>query len=323
MSKHKRVRECPCGRNTLVGQLMICSECRRELVVDLQQIVGQPMNEHTISMDLMGRGDLSLAAELQVLRVGLDTVEKRRRHTNKPSSDVLVDDAPTALKPTALPVDEHALRLMRDLENLLSRWFNEVYLNTRWYLRPSVPASTEGRALYLLQNVAVIERAEFGSMMHDDVRQVVRRIRQAIDRPPDRLYAGPCDRCDGEVWAEAASKLAACDKCQWTSPTSERREWLLDRSMDEWASAQLIADASEVLLGWRITASQIRNWDARGRLTSILATEIDRVDGHVRVLSKQFRIGDVVALARQQRDEQDARVRRAAERMIRKGATNA
>ena len=289
---------------------MICSECRRELVVDLQQIAGQPMSEHS-SMDLLDHGGLSLASELQIVRAGLDTVERRRRRSDPPQA-VMVEDAPAALRQTRLMVDEHALGLTQSLHHLLVRWTDELAdLTAQTTSRPPSAATIEQRAVWLLQNITVIERAEFAPMMHDDVRQVVRRIRQAIDRPPDRLYAGPCKRvgCDGDIWGSPGAREATCDRCSWRILMADQREWLRNQTHGHLATAALIADASEVLLGEgkRITASQIRGWGARGRLHQTQRTMIDPNDGHTRILMTLYRVGDVIALYHQQETDRAKR----------------
>jgi uncharacterized Zn finger protein (UPF0148 family) len=95
-----------------------------------------------------------------------------------------------------------------------------------------------------------------------------------VDAPPPLWYAGPCytDLGDGvvcveELYARTDDGTVKCPDCKARHDVAGRRQWLLGEADDVLAHASLVAAALTVL-DRRVTASMVRNYAARGRITA-------------------------------------------------------
>lgn len=124
----------------------------------------------------------------------------------------------------------------------------------------------------------------------DEVGYAVRVTRRAIDRPADRVYAGPCDQCQRDLYAGGTADVVTCHGCGTGYGVRERRAWLLDGLREHLATAAEIAAGIGELYGTPVNRKTINVWHHRERL-------VER--GSTRNGWPLFRIGDVLELAGQ------------------------
>lgn len=196
----------------------------------------------------------------------------------------------------ALPWNEAASTARRRLLCTLNRWV--TVLRTP---RDPRPATINGCAAWLRVNINTIRCYQFAAYAFDDITRAVDDVRRVVDRPPDRLYAGPCGSpsgpprggfqpldppCDGELYAALDHQIVRCPKCHASYDVAERRRWLLDAVWDVTAYASLLA-AALTRLDEPLTAARVRKWAQRGQL---LARGVD-LEGR-----PLYRVGDAIAL---------------------------
>lgn len=119
-----------------------------------------------------------------------------------------------------------------------------------------------------------------------DVARVVRSCSRVIDRPPELIYAGPCQACGADLYAMPGAALVTCRVCGVPEDVEERRGFLLDRVYDQLATATEVARALTTL-DMPITSDRVRQWRHRERLVP---------RGHNRTGHPLYRVGDVVDL---------------------------
>lgn len=159
------------------------------------------------------------------------------------------------------------------------------------------------------RHVEWIRHQRAASEVADEIGYAVRIMRQAIDRPGERWYAGPCgddsvaqrvvaavfgtpSPCREELYALPYAETVTCRECGAEYDLAERREWLLNSTADHFAHASLIAQALPALgiPGEPAKlAARIRTAGSRGRLIVRWRDPLGR---------PQYRIGDVVDLIR-------------------------
>jgi hypothetical protein len=127
----------------------------------------------------------------------------------------------------------------------------------------------------------------------EEILTAVRNARHAVDTPPrDLVYAGPCSRCDGGLYAKPGAATVACRWCvddegkPLRYEVAARRKWMLDSLNDLELPAPLIARALTSLVR-PIKPALIHTWVSRQRLTPAGLDDLDRM---------VFRVGDVVDL---------------------------
>jgi hypothetical protein len=116
--------------------------------------------------------------------------------------------------------------------------------------------------------------------------KIVEHCTDVIDRPIERMYAGPCDECGHDLYVEPGLLTVVCDACSRGYDFKARRTWLLHVVDDRLATAPEVARA---LSGFDmpISAELIRQWRHRGRLST---------RGRDRLGVPLYRIGDVIGL---------------------------
>lgn len=119
-----------------------------------------------------------------------------------------------------------------------------------------------------------------------DVGRVVRSCSRVIDRPPEMIYAGPCQACGADLYAMPGAALVTCRVCGVPEDVEERRGFLLTRVYDQLATATEVARALTTL-DMPITSDRVRQWRHRERLVP---------RGHNRTGHPLYRVGDVVDL---------------------------
>lgn len=244
---------CPgCGRPT--GDHSLCPSCTGTLASDLAQVPG-------------------LLQELEVYRAKLDRIGERSPRGGS--------HMPLGYRPMAVEVTDV-------LHLTLASWAREVATAAGVPLL-EVPAEHPGAlAVWLAAELEVARHMTTAGQLLDEVGYAVRITRRTIDRPEDRVYAGPCDECPADLYASARSSTVECRNCGALYPVQERRAWLLGALREHLATAAEIAMGLGELYGQTVNRKTINQWHHRDRL-------IDR--GFTRDGWPLFRIGDVLDLA--------------------------
>jgi len=196
---------------------------------------------------------------------------------------------------TPMPIDPRALAAGDELSATLSRWCRRVS-SSLGRTAPLWGAGSEAMATWLLGHSETIRQADWAPEFVTEVDRVVDRVREAVDLPPERWYAGPCDTCGADLYAYGYSQMVACPEpdCGSVYDVQRRRDWLLASVSDRLATTTEICRALGTLAGHQVTPSSIRGMVNRGQLQS---------KGPNRQGYPLYRIGDVLdqIISRQQK----------------------
>lgn len=211
------------------------------------------------------------------------------------------DRAPGVLIATPLPYDPRPGRIAHELRNTLVGWVRDLleqsgtpvygpvclacrHTSCAAAKRTRVPANTPAAmAAWLLLHIVDIARHEAGSEIVASVSGAIERAERIVDRPADRIYAGPCDGCGEDLYGRLGAAVVHC-WCRMQYDVVARRDWLL------WAAEDVLATATDIAravtrLGEPISVERIWKWAERKRIFS------HGQDDHGRPL---YRVGDVL-----------------------------
>lgn len=238
---------------------------------------GQPAPDTTLCRSCADRlaADLGdVPAYAQELELTLARLTRHGRSDGSPSTT------------TALPIDIRASEASWVLRNTLTGWIRVLDGEGATWPEGTLTAMSR----WLLARVDLLARHEEGDQAADEIGYAMRQVRHVVDRPPEQIYAGPCDTdaCAADVYAKPGAQTARCRDCRTEYDVSERREWLLAAVEDILATATEIAQALPGLLERGLSVNTIRSWAYAGRLVT------HGVDLQGRPL---YRIGDVIHLA--------------------------
>jgi len=124
------------------------------------------------------------------------------------------------------------------------------------------------------------------------ITQAVRHAARVIDRPPARVYAGPCD-CGTDLTAPPGTTQVVCPTCGATHPIAERQERMRTQ-LDDYLGTATYAAAILPGIGIHVTAGTIRVWASRHRLE---ARHVVPARGLSGVEQPLYRLGDIITLA--------------------------
>jgi hypothetical protein len=201
-----------------------------------------------------------------------------------------------------LPWSEHAAEAAGLLRSTLVSWA-QVVVEERGV---AVPRDTlRGVSSFLLRHLEWLRHHPDAAELVDEVRFAVRQARQAVDRAPDRWYAGRCGHVDLEAQVEAivmsgpapvpcaeelyvreGADTVQCRTCSTEHDVERRRAALSRRVEDQLASARELTTAVSNLAR-PISMNTIRSWVKRKRLVERGQTS----DGVA-----LYRVGDVLDL---------------------------
>jgi hypothetical protein len=190
---------------------------------------------------------------------------------------------------TPLPWDERASAAARALRAALGTW-TRVVCEERGTEPPAdtLPAMAE----LLAANLEWLRHQPAAGQAVDDLCRAVDDAWHAVDRRPDRLYAGQCWRdtgsgqqCPGELYAALTAATVTCPVCGGQFDVVKRRAWLLEAARDVIANATLVS-AALTRLDVPVTADRLWKWNQRGRIFN-----------HSRPGAQPtYRVGDVIDL---------------------------
>lgn len=277
---------------------------------------GRPSRDACICTDCAHILDAAIAevCELRGLAYDLEVALSRQDRIDRPGGNrqqVEGDDGrqwPGTLRPTANPFDQRTSVVARNLKGILSRWAHLVAKEQGVYADsnrrgigpvcrrcvhpscraipaiPKPPDDLAGLATWLRPRVGWLRRHVAGGEAYTEILDAVKQARHVIDRPAERLYAGPCDQCEGDLYARPGALIVECHECQLVYEVESRRSWLLKALDDHLVNATQMSRLVSYL-GVRLAPSTIRMYVNKGR---IVAHGSDP-NGH-----PLYRLGDVV-----------------------------
>jgi hypothetical protein len=237
-----------------------------------------------------------LLAETTSLAEELETTRTRQSCTGGRS----IGGGHTSDRP--LPWSERAAEAAGLLRSCLVSW-TRLVVEERGVHTPAdtLPAISA----FLLRHLDWIRHHPDATEALDEIRYATRQARTAIDRAPDRWYAGRCGHVDLEAQVEAivtstpapapcgeelyvrqGSETVRCRTCTTEHDVEQRRASLTRRIEGQLATARELTSAVSNLAR-PISMNTIRSWVLRDRLTQRGQTP----DG-----TALYRVGDVLDL---------------------------
>lgn len=226
---------------------------------------------------------------------------------------------------TSLPWDDHASRKAAKLTADLASWVRMLLVETYGdtltcphptcrHRRPRCATETAIRdalltadanpGTWLAGHLASIRLRVWAPSFAEDITRRIEDGWQAVDRPEDRLYAGPCSGpvivdatqhppvtvpCERRLWATPEQSAIRCKACGNTVIVADRQAVMLTAAAGLHMPAAQIATALTLMLRRRVSANTVRSWAHRGLLAR---RDIPRAG------SPLYRVGDVLDLIR-------------------------
>jgi hypothetical protein len=237
--------------------------------------------------------DIADVAAPRGLAYDLDIALGRRTHTALTATEVAEEKrAPGVLPANPLPYNPRASAVAGELARVLRRWAYVVKDGTGDTYPPRRMVDLAG---WLRPRVGWLRHHEAGADAYEQITGAVHEARRVIDRPADKLYAGPCDECGRDLYAGIDAAYVRCGNVdgheggdEWVWSVVERRRWLLDSARDVLATTTEISRALARYQGKSLTTEAIRGYVKRGRLT----VRGHRPDGGRKV--PLYRLGDML-----------------------------
>lgn len=297
--------DCACGR-PIQDTAVVCPHCGFQLDAALAELVAY----QGLAYDL----DVTLAKQANITSA----------NTGSQPEDPQAK-APGTLKPQQLPYHGGASRAAGELKTALVTWARIVIKDTgvgtvptfgptcrschhrscrdiRTRGLPSVD-TIAGVAAWLRPHVGWLRYHEAGQEAVDGICDAVAAARRTVDRPAERLYAGPCD-CGADLYARLEAAHVVCRDVSHEDgplvwPVGERRAWLLRSAEDVLATT---TEISRALTRYQkpITPSALRGYVGRKRL---FAKGERTENGKVLAL---YRLGDVLAIVAPEQEKVSA-----------------
>jgi hypothetical protein len=155
-----------------------------------------------------------------------------------------------------LPYDPRAAEAAWTLRDTLARWIRTIDADG---VQDSATAAMAWRL------AAGIDRLRQHAMAFDEIAGAVRNAHRAIDRPPQRVYAGPCGGCGLDLLAKPGQAEVTCRGCGQRYDVAARQQWMRAELDDLLGTPAWCASAARAL-GLRVTDATVRQWIRRGRI---------------------------------------------------------
>jgi hypothetical protein len=186
----------------------------------------------------------------------------------------------------SLPVDMRASEVGWVAVNTVSTWCR--------VLLDDLPATAVGPAdtvpsmcRWLLLHVNRIRVAEWGAEAFDELTDLEQQLRRVCDRPAERMYAGPCSVCNGDLYGQPGASSVMCRPCGLEFDVAERLAWMQLQVYGRLVSA---SEGAALLSRFAMQTQQgtIDTWARRGRLV---------VKGHDGRGHRLYLFDDLIGLA--------------------------
>ena len=154
--------------------------------------------------------------------------------------------------------------LVDAVHNTITTWVRVVH--DRWPGRSLPDDDVAACCRWLLWYPTLIRCTDWAPDILDELGHLETQLRQFVDRPGDKWYAGPCDTCRRDLYAKTGSPTVDCPECQLTYDVPARRAWLLEQAEDQLVNAATLSRAVSWLYGQPLSQDRIRQWGHRKRI---------------------------------------------------------
>jgi len=162
----------------------------------------------------------------------------------------------------AVPFNIKASELGTALRGLLNTWCRLIAEERGKDLPEDHPAAV---AYWLLNQVTWLRHHRAGSEAVEELTDAVNAVRRAVDRPAERIYAGPCVECGGDMYAKPDAASVECRPCGVGYDVAGRVAWMKSQVYGRLVTAK----EGVVLLsrfGLPVAQKTIDKWHERKRL---------------------------------------------------------
>lgn len=141
---------------------------------------------------------------------------------------------------------------------------DEEFLDWAWIQR--------NPAQWLGQHLASLRRREWVGELVRELHEAVETAMHVIDRPEQRLYAGPCGNpdsdppCQATLWAALDAHEVTCRTCGHVWDVNQRRDQLIAAAKDEWLDTVRVASLVSLMTRQRITPVIVNTLAEAGRI---------------------------------------------------------
>ena len=164
----------------------------------------------------------------------------------------------------ALPFNPEASELGWVLRNTLSTWCRLI-AEERGRVLPTAdnPGVVAG---WLLAHVGWLRHHRAGAEAVEEIVSVVNQVRRAVDRPVERIYAGPCADCGGDMYGKPDATSVTCRPCGLEYNVAEMLAWMRAQVYGRLVTAR---EGAMLLgrFGLPVAQKTIDKWRERDRLT--------------------------------------------------------
>jgi hypothetical protein len=123
----------------------------------------------------------------------------------------------------ALPFNPTASELGWVLRNTINTWCRLIAEERGKQLPEDAPPAV---ARWLLNHVTWLRHHRAGAEAVEEITSAVNQVRRAIDRPAERIYAGPCADCGGDMYSKPDASTVECRPCGLSYSVTEMRDWM-------------------------------------------------------------------------------------------------
>jgi hypothetical protein len=184
----------------------------------------------------------------------LDTVLTRQ--------NIYSDDHSRSGAEAPLPFNATASELGWVLRNTLSTWCRLIAEERGKQLPEDNPPAI---SKWTLNHVSWLRHHKAGHEAVEEIVSVVDKIRQAVDRPAERIYAGPCQDCGGDMYGKPGAASVDCRPCGLSYDVAEMLTWMRSQVYGRLVTAK----EGVVLLsrfGLPVQQKTIDKWHERKRI---------------------------------------------------------
>jgi hypothetical protein len=297
---------------------LVCASCVANLRADLRELIGTRTPPATWLATAEQQAEASrgrgLLEELQLTLTRQDV--SGGEHVPEPPEEARTGDGPPAAVTALLfrPMASDVGRYMHEvLENWTRHLLDALHIHDVDAFGRPAPIASSGPSAWTVEYAAWLERHPDGIASNPEAGALVENIRFAVEDvrrvvfPRQLRYCGPCE-CDEQLYAPVGKTTVRCRSCRRRWVIADRMAALREQAKGLFLTAEdmsraLPRVASDIAIR-PLTASQIRGFAHRGRLTQYPAAE--------RGGDPRYKVGEVIALMEHLALEEQARQARRA-----------
>ncbi|MGH3634220.1 MAG: hypothetical protein ACREN2_13500 [Candidatus Dormibacteria bacterium] len=156
---------------------------------------------------------------------------------------------------------------------------------------PTALDSLRFAAGWLAEHIGHLRRLPAAEQAHDELTDAMTAANKACSAPPLRVFVGACEKCEADLYGWPDHRAVRCGRCGTEyRDMADRWDAALLKLRGYPATAATIARFTGELYGVQVNRKAINLWHHRRKITAIDHDDHD---------DPRFRIGDVLALARQ------------------------